>query len=85
MGDIDYSCAVAINSISWSRKLNGQFFKPIYSNLSNAHICETTVGGNIISGRSLASAVSSPYIWQVNPFIDIQNNSEITIQFCSAF
>ena len=82
MGDIDYSCAVAINSISWSRKLNEQSLKPIYSNLSNAHICETTVGGN--PGRSLASAVSSPYIWQVKPAIDIQNNSEITIQFCSA-
>ena len=52
---------------------------------SQMHTIVRRVGGNIISGRSLASAVSSPYIWQVNPIIDIQNNSEITIQFCSAF
>lgn len=51
---------------------------------SQMHTFVRRVGGNIISGRSLALVVCSPYIWQAKPAIDIQNNSEITIQFCSA-
>ena len=50
------------------------------------HTIVRRVGGNIISGRvrSLALVVCSPYIWQAKPAIDTLNNSEITVQFCSA-
>lgn len=53
---------------------------------SQMHTIVRRVEGNIISGRvrSLALVVCSPYIWQAKPAIDTLNNSEITVQFCSA-